>query len=57
MCLKKSILNEGIFGHIGTTESYRQVENKLINAAKKQSVSLRETNGIEMTIPEEEIKE
>ena len=26
-------------------------------AAKKQSVSLRETNGIETTIPEEEIKE
>ncbi len=55
--IKRSILNEGIFGHIGTAESYRQVENKLISAAKKQSVSLKETSGIETTIPEEEIKE
>src|SRR5262249_27451891 len=54
--IKRSILNEGIFGHIGTAESYIQIENKLINAAKKQSVSLQQTSGIETTIPDEEIK-
>jgi hypothetical protein len=55
--IKRSILDEGIFGHIGTAENYRQVENKLISATKKHSVSLEETSGIETTIPEEEIKE
>ena len=55
--IKRSILNEGILGHIGMAESYRQVENKLISTAKKQSVSLKETSWIETTIPDEEIKE
>ena len=55
--IKKTIIDEGIVGFIGTAESYRQVENKLVIATKEHNIDLEETSGIDTTIPDDKIKE
>jgi hypothetical protein len=55
--IKKTIMDEGIVGFIGTAESYRRVEDKLVTATKEHNIDLEETSGIETSIPDDKIKE
>lgn len=54
--IKRTIIGQGIVGFIGTAESYRQMENRVVNAAKKHSKRIEEESGIEPTIEEDEMK-
>jgi hypothetical protein len=55
--IKKTIMDDGVVGIIGTAESYRQVEDKLVIATRKHNIDLEEASGIETTIPDDKIKE
>jgi hypothetical protein len=50
-------MDDGVVGIIGTAESYRQVEDKLVIATRKHNIDLEEASGIETTIPDDKIKE